>query len=150
MVEVLIITISNPLLVGVYKNKELMEEFFLEGKTSDLIPPFFEKLSKEYDIKSISYVNGPGSFMSIKVAYIFLKTFCMVKNINFYSCNAFDFNQSSPIKALGKKYFIKVENDIKVDFLEKEVIIHDFKLPKSIENIDFNEETLPRYNLPAV
>ena len=62
----------------------------------------------------------------------------------------FEFNQNSPIKALGKKYFIKDGKNIKVDFLEKDCIIHDFKLPISIEKCNFNEETLPIYNLPAV
>ena len=62
----------------------------------------------------------------------------------------FEFNQNSPIKALGKKYFINDENEVKVDFLEKDCIIHDFKLPMSIEKCNFNEETLPIYNLPAV
>ena len=35
-------------------------------------------------------------------------------------------------------------------FLEKEDIIRDFELPLSIENINFNKQTLPIYNLPAV
>ena len=88
--------------------------------------------------------------MSIKVAYIFLKTISITKNIELNACEGFEFNQNSPIKALGKKYFIKDENKIKVDFLEKDCIIHDFKLPMCIEKYNFNEETLTIYNLPAV
>ena len=111
---------------------------------------YIKELLKEYDIKKIIYVNSPGSFMSIKVAYIFLKTISITKNITFNACEGFEFNQNSPIKALGKKYFIKSENELKVDFLEKDCIIHDFNLPMSIEKYNFNEETLPIYNLPAV
>ena len=150
MIEVLVITISNPLLIGIYENKKLIKEHKLEGKTSDLLPSLFEELLKEYDIKKIIYVNSPGSFMAIKVAYIFLKTICLTKDIELNAIEGFEFNQNSPIKALGKKYFIKDENKIKVDFLEKECIIHDFKLPLGIEKYNFNEETLPIYNLPAV
>ncbi len=150
MIEVLVITISNPLLIGIYKNKKLIKEHKLDGKTSDLLPGLFKELLKEYDIKKIIYVNSPGSFMSIKVAYIFLKTISITKNITFNACEGFEFNQNSPIKALGKKYFIKSENELKVDFLEKDCIIHDFNLPMSIEKYNFNEETLPIYNLPAV
>ena len=150
MIEILVITISNPLLIGVYENKKLIKEHKLEGKTSDLLPILFKDLLEQYNIKSLIYVNGPGSFMAIKVAYIFLKTLSITKQIEFKAIEGFEFNGNSPIKALGKKYFIKSENEIKVDFLEKNSIIRDFMLPTSIEQINFKEETLPIYNLPAV
>lgn len=150
MIEILVITISNPLLIGIYQNKKLIKEYKLDGKTSDLLPSLFEQILKEYKIEKIIYVNSPGSFMAIKVAYIFLKTICLTKNIKFNAIDGFEFNQNSPIKALGKKYFIKDENEVKVDFLKKDCIIHDFKLPMCIEKYNFNEETLPIYNLPAV
>jgi tRNA A37 threonylcarbamoyladenosine modification protein TsaB len=150
LIEILVITISNPLLIGVYENKKLIVEYKLDGKTSDLLPGLFSKLLEKYDIKRIIYVNSPGSFMAIKVAYIFLKTISITKNIELRAVHGFEFNENSPIKALGKKYFINHENEIKVDFLEKDCIIFDFKLPMCIEKYNFNEETLPIYNLPAV
>lgn len=150
MIEVLVISISRPLLIGVYENKNLIKEYKLEGKTSDLLPSLFSRILKEFDIKRINYVNSPGSYMAIKVAYIFLKTISISKNIELMACNGFEFNENSPIKALGKKYFIQDKDGIKVDFLEKEDIIRDFKLPNNIEVINFNKQTLPIYNLPAV
>ena len=150
MIEVLVISISNPLLIGIYENKQLIKEHKLEGKTSDLLPSLFEKILKEYDFQRINYVNSPGSYMAIKVAYIFLKTISISKNIELMACNGFEFNQNSPIKALGKKYFKQDENGIKVEFLEKDDILRDFKLPKNIDKINFNKQTLPIYNLPAV
>ena len=150
MIEILVITISNPLLIGIYEDKKLINEYKLDGKTSDLLPNLFKKLLKEYEINRIIYVNSPGSFMAIKIAYIFLKTISISKNIELVASEGFLFNENSPIKALGKKYFIKDENKIKVDFLEKDCIIRDFKLPMCIEKYNFNKETLPIYNLPAV
>ena len=150
MTEVLVISISNPILIGIYKNKNLIKEYKLEGKTSDLLPQLFEKILKEYDIDRLNYVNTPGSYMAIKVSYVFLKTISITKNIELRACSGFEFNENSPIKALGKKYFIQDENEIKVDFLEKDCIIRDFELPKSIDKINFNKQTLPIYNLPAV
>ena len=150
MIEVLVISISNPILIGLYENKQLIKEYKLEGKTSDLLPSLFENILKEFDIKRINYVNSPGSYMAIKVAYIFLKTISITKNIEFQACNGFEFNENSPIKALGKKYFKQDQNGIKVDFLEKDDIIRDFKLPNNIDKINFNKQTLPIYNLPAV
>ena len=40
--------------------------------------------------------------MAIKVAYIFLKTISITRSIDLYACEGFEFNQNSPIKALGK------------------------------------------------
>lgn len=150
MIEVLVISISKPLLIGVYENNTLIKEYKIEGKTSDLLPSLFDELLKKYEIKRLNYVNTPGSYMAIKVAYVFLKTISITKNIDFRACSGFEFNENSPIKALGKKYFINDKNEVKVDFLEKEGIIRDFKLPKHIDEINFTVETLPIYNLPAV
>ena len=150
MIEVLVITISNPLLIGIYEDKKLIKEIKLDGLTSDVLPILFQDLLKKFDIKKIAYVNTPGSFMSIKIAYIFLKTITMIKGIEFLAANGFLFNQNSPIKALGKKYFINENEEIKVDFLPNMCKISDFELPKSLENIDFSKDTLPIYNLPAV
>ncbi|MGP2656288.1 hypothetical protein ACOJTA_04525 [Malaciobacter sp. WC5094] len=150
MTEVLVISISNPILIGIYENENLIKEYKLEGKTSDLLPKLFEEILKKYEINRLNYVNTPGSYMAIKVSYVFLKTVSITKNIQLRACSGFEFNKNSPIKALGKKYFIQEENEIKVDFLEKDCIIRDFELPKSINKINFNKQTLPIYNLPAV
>ena len=150
MIEVLVISISKPLLIGIYENKKLIKEHKLEGKTSDLLPALFSNILKEFDIKRINYVNSPGSYMAIKVAYIFLKTISISKDIELMACNGFEFNENSPIKALGKKYFTQDKDGIKVDFLEKDDIIRDFKLPNNIDVINLNKQTRPIYNLPAV
>ena len=106
MIEILVITISKPLLIGVYKDKQLLRQIEQNGLTSDELPILFKDLLEEFDVKTIIYVNTPGSFMSIKIAYIFLTTITMIKGIEFLAANGFLFNQNSPIKALGKKYFI--------------------------------------------
>ena len=144
----------NASLAGIIHRAKASQEFenvygmingikgLLEGRYMDLL--------EEFDVKTIIYVNTPGSFMSIKIAYIFLKTITMIKDIEFLAANGFLFNQNSPIKALGKKYFINENEEIKVDFLPNMCKISDFELPKSLENIDFSKDTLPIYNLPAV
>ncbi len=150
MIEVFVISISNPLLIGIYKDKQLIQEIKQEGMTSDILPLLFKEILNKYDLKGIYYVNSPGSYMSIKVSYIFLKTLSITKKIPFFASVGFNFNNNSPIKALGKKYFIKENDIIKVDFLDNDIKIHDFKLPNSLDNKLFSEKTLPIYNLPAV
>ena len=118
--DILVISIANPILVGVYRDQELIENIQCEGKTSDILPEIFDKILDKYEeIDSICYVNGPGSYMAIKVAYIFLKTIAITKNIPLLATSGFAFNNNTPIKALGKKYFFKAPDDtIKIDFLE--------------------------------
>lgn len=152
--KVLVISISSPLQIGVYKDNEHIETFSKDGKTSDILPSLFESILNKYDLDEIYYVNGPGSYMAIKIAYIFLKTVSIVNNIKLYAVTGFDFNNNSPIKALGKKYFFrnnnKQEDDkITIEFLN-DSSIEDFEIPLSFEYIKYSEDTLPKYHLPAV
>jgi tRNA A37 threonylcarbamoyladenosine modification protein TsaB len=148
-VTILVISISNPILVGIYQNNKLYDTITQNGKTSDILPIIFQTILDKYDIQNIIYVNGPGSYMSIKVAYIFLKTLCIVKNIQLKAVSGFDFNENSPIKALGKKYFINQNGKIVVDFVNLDDI-KPFKLPNNLDNIVFLDDIAPSYNLPAV
>ncbi|MCK5110012.1 MAG: hypothetical protein KAQ94_00735 [Arcobacteraceae bacterium] len=150
MINVLVISISNPILVGIYENNKLIETISKEGKTSDVLPMIFDKVLKEYNIDEILYVNGPGSFMAIKVAYMFLKTLSIINDISFKACDGFYFNNNSPIKALAKKYFFKSKDGkIEINFL-KDKKLEDFKLPQVLDIKIFSEDSLPNYNLPAV
>jgi len=150
-ISVLVISISSPILVGIYKDNNLVETISKEGKTSDILPDIFDDILQKYSITSILYANGPGSYMAIKVAYIFLKTLCITKNLNFKATDAFYFNDNSPIKALGKKYFFKAQNDkITIDFLNDGEKIKEFILPNKLNMSIFKDDTLPNYNLPVV
>ena len=89
--------------------------------------------------------------MAIKVGYIFLKTFCQVKDIPLFACSGFELNKNSPIKALGKKYFYQKENvDIDMRFLKEDEILNKFQLPINININIFSTDTLPNYQLPVV
>ncbi len=149
MVKVLVISISTPLLIGIYENDKLIDTIEMEGKTSDILPILFSDILKKYEVKELLYVNGPGSYMAIKVAYIFLKTIAITNKIALKACDGFQFNQNSPIKALGKKYFIKKEAEIKIDFIDQDEI-KDFELPQELNMEIFSSDSLPTYNLPAV
>ena len=87
--------------------------------------------------------------MAIKIAYIFLKTITIVKGINLYAVSGFDFNNNGPIKALGKKYFYRNNDEINIQLLGDNKI-EEFKLPLEFANIKFTIDALPKYNLPAV
>jgi hypothetical protein len=149
-VDLLVISIASPLLIGVYKDSKLCDVFEMEGKTSDILPLLFKDIMAKYTIKELFYVNGPGSYMAIKVAYLFLKTISIVNNIQLKACDGFYLNNNSPIKALGKKYFFKHhDGTIKIDFLDDHSC-EDFSLPHTLIKEHFNEESIPSYNLPAI
>jgi len=148
--DVFVISISNPISIGIYKDKELINTYVQEGKTSDVLPMIFDRILKEYNISGLYFVNSPGSYMSIKVSYVFLKSLSIVKNIELKAALGFHFNENSPIKALGKKYFFYENEEIIIDFLNENQQIKEFKLPKILDDKIFSVESLPKYNLPAV
>ncbi|QCT95371.1 hypothetical protein FE773_08660 [Caminibacter mediatlanticus TB-2] len=147
MVDIVAITISNPLLIGVYEDKKLIKIIKKEGKTSEILPEIFDELLKKYEIKNIIYSKGPGSYMSIKLSYLFFKTLEITKNINFLAKDGFYFNNNKPIKAVGNSYFIKKEGII---LLEKNLEAGEFFLPQKLKIDDFSKDTSPLYVLKAV
>jgi len=147
LVDIVAIVVSKPLLIGVYENNKLIKTIKKEGKTSDILPLIFDELLRSYKIDTIIYTKGPGSFMAIKLAYIFFKTLRITKNINFLATEAFYFNENMPIKAVGNSYFVKKEGIIT---LEKEKVEGEFALPKILNKNDFSEEVEPLYILKAV
>lgn len=150
MLDILVISVSSPLLIGLYEDNKLIKTYENNGKTSDVLPSIFTEILKEYELKDIYYVNAPGSYMAIKVAYVFLKTLTITKKIKLFATKGFHFNENSPIKALGKKYFHNINNKIVIDFLKEDIKLNSFKLPQNIDKKIFNENTVPEYNLPAV
>ncbi len=145
----LIICVAKPILLGIYENNSLIQSYTCENKASESLAKLCEKALKNYDIKEFIYTNSPGSYMSIKFTYVFLKALCLVKNAKLSAVLAFEFNNQTPIKALAKKYF-KLQNDkIYLDFLGEDEI-QDFILPQNLSKIKRSEDTLPRYILAPV
>ena len=147
LVDIVAIVISKPMKIGVYKDNQLIEAIEKEGLTSDVLPKIFDELMKKYKINSIIYSKGPGSFMSIKLAYVFFKTLEITKDIAFLAADGFYFNKNSPIKAVGNSYFVKKEGIISI---EKGLKEGEFFLPKVLKKEDFSNDTLPLYVLNAV
>jgi len=148
-VDVFCITLSSPILIGIYEDRKLIQSIVSEDRSSDILPSIFEDLFQKYEIKNLFYTNGPGSFMAIKVTYIFLKSLSILKNIPLYATDAFKFNKNAPIKAIAKLYFVKISSEIKTEKLQtapKSV----FELPRQLDYSEFSENTTPIYMIGAV
>jgi len=146
-VDIVAVVISKPVLIGVYQNGELIETVQKEGMTSDVLPEIFDSLLKKYDVNSIIYSKGPGSFMAIKLAYVFFKTIEIAKGVKLLAADGFYFNKNAPIKAVGNSYFVKKEGIIT---LKKNLKEGSFFLPEKIDLNEFSEESEPLYILKAV
>ncbi len=148
-VDVVVIELSTPILIGVYKESVLVETFSSTEYSSEALPLLFQDILDSYEIENIIYTQGPGSFMAIKVAYIFLRTLCIVNNIRLLATPAFTFNNNGPIKAFGKLYFMNDNGTITTKKFEEPQNV-PFELPKKINLSDYSKETAPLYVLPAV
>ena len=149
MHDLVVIALTSPIIIGVYKDKELIETIKSEKQSSEVLPELFKELLCKYKIKHIVYANGPGSFMAIKVSFIFLRTLCIVKNISLLATDAFYFNNNTPIKAVGKLYFVKNRDIIETETLS-EAPIMEFTLPQHLKLEDFSKESAPFYGIGAV
>ena len=118
-VDVVLVALSSPILVGIYEDKKLIDTITTQEKSSEVLPIIFKELLSKYDIQNLFYANGPGSFMAIKVSYIFLKSLSILKDIPLYARDAFYFNNNQPIKALAKLYFVSIASKIETQKLEK-------------------------------
>jgi hypothetical protein len=145
----LIISISSPLLLGVYEEDILIQTISTELKTSEILLPTIMKILEKYTISKIIYTRGPGSYMAIKLTYIMLKTLEITRDIKCFGCSGFALNGNQPIKAIGNLYFIKEKETIMTKKYEQPVNA-PFALPQSIHDLVLDEESTPEYILPAV
>ena len=149
MHNLVIIALTSPIHIGIYNDTTLVETIKSEERSSEVLPELFKDILARYEIQNIIYANGPGSFMAIKVSYIFLRTLCIVKNITLLATDAFYFNNNTPIKAVGKLYFVKNSNAIETVVITDPPVM-EFKLPQELKLNDFTTESAPFYGIGAV
>jgi tRNA A37 threonylcarbamoyladenosine modification protein TsaB len=148
-VDLVFITLSSPIQIGIYENKKLIETVSTQEKSSEILPKLYTDMSSRYKIQNLFYANGPGSFMAIKIAYIFLKSISILKNIPLFATDAFYFNNNEPIKAIGKLFFVRISSEIKTQKLEI-VPEANFKLPDVLDYSEFSTRHSPLYSIGSV
>lgn len=148
-VDVLLVALSSPIQIGIYEDNRRIEIISSQEKSSDVLPSIFKSIFEKYDVEKLFYANGPGSFMAIKIAYIFLKSISILKKIPLFATDAFYFNNNEPIKAIGKLCFVKISSEIKTQKLET-VPQTRFNLPDVLEYKEFSKITTPLYSIGAV
>ena len=109
----------------------------------------FKEILEIFTCKRVYFARGPGSFMAIKITYIFLRTLSITKNIELFATDGFYFNDNKPIKAMRKMYFIKEDDKIITKIFEEEQN-SEFVLPEDLKIENFSKDIEPLYILPAV
>ncbi|MEJ2469179.1 MAG: hypothetical protein P8Y65_08750 [Campylobacterales bacterium] len=149
MHDAVVIALTSPIVVGIYKDGTLVERYESAKQSSDALPELFDAILKKYTLSHLVYANGPGSFMAIKVAYLYLKTLSIVLGTKLLAADAFYFNGNRPLKAVGKLYFVKMASEIKTKKFETPVE-SEFQLPSRLNLNDFSDDALPYYGIGAV
>ena len=148
-VDVVLVALSSPIKIGIYEDNRLIKVIEYQEKSSDVLPQLYNEIFDSYNVQKLFYANGPGSFMAIKVAYIFLKSISILKKIPLFATDAFYFNNNEPIKAIGKLHFVKIASEIKTLKLEtapKSL----FSLPDVLDYNEFSTTSTPLYMIGAV
>ncbi len=114
-----------------------------------MLPSLFKEIQDSFTCQRVFFAKGPGSFMAIKITYIFLRTLEIAKGIELFASDGFYFNNNKPIRAMRKMYFVKKDDKIETQFFDEEVQ-SEFSLPKTIKLEDFSKDIEPLYILPAV
>ena len=134
---------------AIYKKGKLHHMWQKKGYISDILADELYVSVNKYKADAVIYINGPGSFMAIKLTYIAIRTLKIISGIPFFSCSAFSLNGNRPMKAMGNLYFIKEkETIITRKFNEK--IEQVFKFPFMLEELKLKEDCPPEYIIPAV
>jgi len=141
--------VAAPLQFGLYRDGRLVRSWEREGYASEVLIPELERLMDRERLDEILYVNGPGSQMGIKLAYITLRTLELLRGIPFGALSAFSLNGGRPLKAMGRLYFVKEKETI-ITKSYQEPIVQEFSFPSELEVLEREPENRPDYRLPAV
>jgi hypothetical protein len=145
-----VISLSSPLLIGIYENHHLIHFYETKEQTSEALPQLFQTILAQYYCRKLFFAKGPGSFMAIKISYVFLRTLSIALKIPLFACDGFVFNDNRPIRAMRTLYFLKdVSGNIETQHFTEEVE-QIFTLPKVLNEAIFSDDTTPLYILPAV
>lgn len=155
--DLLLISVDSPIMLGIYRDKNLLQSFAKDGKFSDTLPNLFSEIFRDMgEDFDIYYANGPGNFSAIKLTHIFLQSLVIARNnvnqkhkIRLFCADSFHFSKSEFINAYSKIHFCKKDGEIHTTTLESKWQ-NSFALPQKLDLQIFSDKCEPLYILPAV
>lgn len=140
---------AMPAKIGIYDNNlNLVKSYEINNYVSVELSSVIQEILQEFNISELIYANGPGSFMSLKIAYVFFSTLSLVLNIPLKATSAFSFSKQKLIKANNNFCFALNEYG---EIILKAVSNYkcDLCLPVKLQ-ISYESDNLPNYFIPAV
>ena len=139
----MVLSLCSPTQIGVYKNGKLSYALRSEEKAGDYLAcAFSDILQKEKKIDEILYANGPGSFLGLKLAYLFLSALAMTQAVNFFAIDIFEITREVP----ANKGFVFIKNKGSISTVSGSLSC--ILLPKHIDNLSKSSDLEPFYFLP--
>lgn len=129
----------------------LDQEYTLHEHISESLAKVLNDVCKKNIINRLIYVNGPGSFMGLKIAYVMLKSFSIIKKCDFLCIDGFELSKGEPIRATKTMSFVKsIDKNGALNIELKNVQPGNISLLKDISLLKFSNNTLPQYFTAAV
>ncbi|GHS89068.1 glycoprotease [Campylobacterota bacterium] len=158
-VSLLIIAAAKPMIAAIYgESGSLIKAIESEKQLSEALCEIVEPIDREYAIVRVLYANGPGSFMGLKLSYIFLRAFSIARDIEFLAAESFAFSGDRAILAHKNRWFVKKPNgEIVIENRENAQensengrnIEHKISAPSKLDLSIFCGDTAPQYILNA-
>lgn len=147
-VTLLLLTIAKPTVVALYdENNRFLKSYAFEEKITDGLYKTVKEIERSFEIVRVAYANGPGSFMGLKLGYVFLQTYSAVRDIPFVATESFTF--ADKIHSNGKRWFVKSVDSVDLIVLDDSPIDMP-NLPERLDLMLFSDSVEPNYILPAV
>ncbi|MDR1911972.1 MAG: glycoprotease [Helicobacteraceae bacterium] len=146
---ILLIGATKPARLAVYNESgEALEFFEIDKPLSEGLFSIMKAIDIRFNIVKVLYARGPGSFMGLKLGYIFLKTFAFARDIPFLATDSFNLSGDRPILAHGKRRFVKKDKRIEIEIFDAP-FEESLKPPNRLDITLFDDQTLPNYILDA-
>ncbi len=118
-VTLLLLSVASPIQIGLYdRSGQRIEAFSYEQKASAVLYSAFEAIEGRFEITALAYARGPGSFMGLKLGFVFLRSYAIVKGLPMYAADSFLFNEGAPIGASRSRSYVKEGDRISIRRLE--------------------------------
>lgn len=145
-IDLLVIALGAPLLVGVYENGSLIESKNFDEQASEALILALCDFNQKYHIQKIIYANTPGSFMGLKVAFVILKSYAIAKDCELFGVSGFALNAGGAIRANKNFCFVQENGQITLKKAEPT----SFVLPQSLNGLSLSAQAEPVYCIEPV
>jgi tRNA A37 threonylcarbamoyladenosine modification protein TsaB len=107
-----------------------------------------KSIDERFTIVKLLYVRGPGSFMGLKLSYLFCKSFAFARDIPFLAADSFALSGGKPIFSRNGRRFVKKGETIEIESFDAP-FAEALLPPKKLDARMFDKQTLPDYILSA-